>query len=186
MTTSEQPIDPELENSAVMAELFGAIGFQITDEHSYNSLVEFIDSNGTRTRAQRGEASLHGRCWKIGDGLEVWSVLYERGSEFYYADCRPAFRSRYVRSILPWELIEYDEDGEAIARGCIQGGPDVTFELQNLTEVNQNLFREGHLHVALAGLAYSAYIHAATDPQRQTSYPHRFVLAEQMAEFAED
>jgi hypothetical protein len=184
MTTSKQPIDPELENGAVMAELFGAIGFQITDEHSYNSLVEFVDGNGARTRAQRGEASLHGRCWKIGDGLEVWSVLYERGSEFYYADCRPAFRSRYVRAILPWELIEYDEDGEAIVQGLIQGGPEVIFELQNLTEIHQNVFRESHLHIALAGLAYTAYIMPNSSHTAKPSY--RFELAEKLEELAED
>jgi hypothetical protein len=186
MTTSEQPLDPELENGAVMAELFGAIGFQITDEHSYNSLVEYVDGNGARTRAQRGEASLHGRCWKIGDGLEVWSVLYERGAEFYYADCRPAFRSRYVRAILPWELIEYDEDGEAIVQGCIQGGPEVIFELQNLTEINQNVFRESHLHIALAGLAYTAYIMPNSGSGHGAKPSSRFELAEKLEELADD
>jgi hypothetical protein len=183
---SKQPQDPEPANGAVMAELFEAVGFAITDENSYNSLVEFVDAHGQRTRTQRGNTTLHGRCWKLGDGLEIWSIVYECAPELYYADCRPAFRSRYVRTILPWELIEYDEDGEAIVRGCIQSGPDVIFELQNLTELNQNLFREGHLDIALAGLAYSAYIHTGTDPKRAMNCPHRFILAEQMAEFAED
>jgi uncharacterized protein DUF3881 len=186
MSTTEQPIDPELENNAVMAELFGAIGFQVTDERSYNSLVEYVDSNGARTRAQRGEAALHGRCWKIGDGLEVWSILYERGAEFYYADCRPAFRSRYVRSILPWELIEYDEDGEAIVRGSIEEGPEVVFELQNLTEINQSVFRQTHLHVALAGLAYTAQVSSDEDAIPAINYPRRFELAEKFEEHAEE
>jgi hypothetical protein len=183
---SEQPLDPESANGAVMAELFEAVGFSITDENSYNSLVEFVDAHGQRSRAQRGKAALHGRCWKLGDGLEIWSIVYESGPELYYADCRPAFRSRYVRTILPWELIEYDEDGEAIVCGSMQSGPDVVFELQNLTELNQNLFREGYLHVALAGLAYSAYIDPVTNSNHEMNYPHRFVLAEQIAELAED
>jgi hypothetical protein len=183
---SEQPLDPESANGAVMAELFEAVGFEITDENSYNSLVEFVDAHGQRTRTPRGNATLHGRCWKLGNGLEIWSIVYECAPELYYADCRPAFRSRYVRTIMPWELIEYDEDGEAIVRGCIQGGPDVIFELQNLTELNQSLFREGHLHVALAGLAYSAYLDPDADSNPGMNYPHRFVLAERITELAED
>ena len=183
---SEPPLETESANGAVMAELFEAVGFEIVDENSYNSLVEFVDSHGQRTRAQRGKATLHGRCWKLGDGLEVWSIVYECAPELYYADCRPAFRSRYVRTILPWELIEYDEDGEAIVRGCIQGGPDVIFELQNLTALNQSLFREGHLHVALAGLAYSAHMNMAEDSNRGAGYTDRFVPAEQVTELADD
>ncbi|HVG20475.1 MAG TPA: DUF3881 family protein [Blastocatellia bacterium] len=183
---SGQPLDPESANGAVMAELFEAVGFEITDENSYNSLVEFVDVHGQRTRTPRGNATLHGRCWKLGEGLEIWSIVYECGPELYYADCRPAFRSRYVRTILPWELIEYDEDGEAIVRGCIQGGQGVVFELQNLTELNQSLFREGHLHVALAGLAYSAYIDAAAGSEPGRNHPSRFIPAEQVAHLAED
>jgi hypothetical protein len=87
---------------------------------------------------------------------------------------------------MPWELIEYDEDGEAIVCGCIRGGPDVVFELQNLTELNQSLFREGHLHVALAGLAYSAYIDPDADSNLGMNYPHRFDPAERITELAED
>ena len=59
--------------------------------------------------------------------------------------------------ISPWELTEYDEDGEAVVRGCIEGGPlELIFELQNLTELDASLFRRQQLNVALAGLAYSA------------------------------
>ena len=64
--------------------------------------------------------------------------LREPDGELYYADCRPAFRSRYVHIIQPWELIEYDEDGEAIVHGSSPGGAEIVFELQNLTE-NQTL-----------------------------------------------
>ena len=112
------------------------------------------------------EKALHGGCWKLGDGLEVWSILYESGAELYYADCRPAFRSRYVRTILPWELVEYDEDGEAIVRGGVPGSPEIVFELQNLTELDEAVFREPHLNVAVAGIAYAA--RSATEPARQT------------------
>ncbi|MEK6287669.1 MAG: DUF3881 family protein [Acidobacteriota bacterium] len=181
---TEGPLEQEVADGAVMAELFQAIGFEVADEHSYNLLVEYVETNGQRTRAQRGEAALHGRCWKVGDGLEVWSILYERGADLYYADCRPAFRSRYVRTILPWELVEYDEDGEAIVRGGVRGAPDIVFELQNLTELDDADFRESHLHVALAGIAYAArvrpYSRRVIDPPA-----HRFDLAERLDGFAD-
>ncbi|HXG91462.1 MAG TPA: DUF3881 family protein [Blastocatellia bacterium] len=182
----EEPRDTEPTDGAVMAELFDSIGFKVTDEDSYNLLVECVESNGARSHIQRGDAALHGRCWKLGGGLEVWSILFERGNEIYYADCRPAFRSRYVQAILPWELIEYDEDGEAIVRGCIFEGPDVVFELQNLTEINPTVFRESHLHVALAGLAYTARIDSISSKRAVDQNPHRFELADRLAGFAED
>ncbi|HJZ67928.1 MAG TPA: hypothetical protein VKF81_07395, partial [Blastocatellia bacterium] len=137
-------------DGALMAELFEAIGFEVADERSYNLLVEYVETNGQRTSARRGDATLLGRCWKLGEGLEVWSILYERGADLYYADCRPAFRSRYVRTILPWELVEYDEDGEAIVRGGAPGAREVVFELQNLTELDDSVFHRSQLHVALA------------------------------------
>ena len=173
-------------DGAVMAELFEAIGFEVADEHSYNLLVEYVENNGLRTRTQRGEAALHGRCWKIGDGLEVWSIVYERGSELYYADCRPAFRSRYVRTVLPWELVEYDEDGEAIVRGRLPGAPEVVFELQNLTELDEAVFRESHLHVGLAGIAYAARVQPSAELKPVTGAPlYRFELAERLEGFAD-
>jgi Domain of unknown function, E. rectale Gene description (DUF3881) len=183
----EQPLNLESIDGAVMAELFDAVGFEVTDEGSYNLLVECIEANGQRSRIQRGEAVLHGRCWKVGSGLEVWSVLYEQGNQLYYADCRPAFRSRYFQAVLPWELIEYDEDGEAIVRGCLEDGEEVVFELQNLTELDTNVFRESHLHVALAGLAYSASIHNQPEARRKgDSVPHRFELADEVGGLADE
>lgn len=178
--------DSEAAGGVLMAELFASVGIDVCDEEAYNSLVEYVDGNGARTRADRGEASLHGRCWKIGNGLEIWSVLYERGATVYYADCRPAFRSRYLRTILPWELIEYDEDGEAIVRGCIEEGREIVFELQNLTEIHPRVFRQSHLHVALAGLAYTAYITPYPPSVPQNNYPRQFELAETFEEFADD
>ena len=182
----DDPLEQEAVDGAVMAELFEAIGFEVADEHSYNLLVEYVETNGLRTRTQRGEAALHGRCWKIGDGLEVWSIVYERGSELYYADCRPAFRSRYVRTVLPWELVEYDEDGEAIVRGRLPGAPEVVFELQNLTELDEAVFRESHLYVGLAGIAYAARVQASTEPKQVSDPPvYRFELAERLEGFAD-
>jgi hypothetical protein len=60
------------------------------------------------------------------------------------------------------------------------------FELQNLTEINPNLFRESHLHVALAGLAYTAYVTPYSDSAPVAKYTHRFELAEGLDEYADD
>ncbi|HYP29169.1 MAG TPA: DUF3881 family protein [Blastocatellia bacterium] len=171
-------------SGAVMAELFDAIGFQVADEASYNHLVERAELSGERSFVHRRDATLHGRCWRLGGGLEIWSILYENRVGLYYADCRPAFRSRYVHLIHPWELIEYDEDGEAIIHGGIPGGSRVVFELQNLTEIRPNAFRELHLHVALAGLAYTAQ--AEPLPHDPRLLKPRFELAERLPEFADD
>jgi hypothetical protein len=180
-------MDSDLLSNAVMAELFECVGFQVADEDSYNLLAEYTETSGERSVVHRGEVTLHGRCWKIGDGLEVWSILYERGAELYYADCRPAFRSRYVHTIQPWELIEFDEDGEAIVRGSVGSQPDVVFELQNLTEIQPSAFRDSHLHVAMAGLAYSAQVHtsagARPPPEVEAG---RFDLAERLPGMAEN
>ena len=182
---AEEAAERQSANQALMAELFEAIGFEVADERSYNLLIEYVETNGHRTQVERGEAALHGRCWKVGDGLEIWSVLYENATDLYYADCRPAFRSRYVRTIGPWELIEYDEDGEAIVRGTIEGTTDIVFELQNLTELDDSVFRELYMHVALAGIAYAARVRAspADDPSGTPLY--RFELAERMEGFAD-
>lgn len=183
---TEERIEQGPPDEAVMAELFDAIGFEVADERSYNLLVEYVENNGHRTRADRGDAALHGRCWKIGDGLEVWSILYQRGSDLYYTDCRPAFRSRYVRRLEPWELVEYDEDGEAIVRGLLNGSREVVFELQNLTELDDSVFRELHLQVALAGIAYAARVRSGSAWRRlAASSSYRFELAEKLEGFAE-
>jgi hypothetical protein len=180
-------MDSELLSNTVMAELFECVGFQVADEDSYNLLAEYTETSGERSHVHRGDATLHGRCWKIGDGLEVWSILYERAAELYYADCRPAFRSRYVHTVQPWELIEFDEDGEAIVRGSIGSQSDVVFELQNLTEIQPSAFRDSHLHVAMAGLAYTAQIHTPQGAKPSTVEPAcRFDLAERLPGMAEN
>src|SRR5262245_25499724 len=172
-------------DGALMAELFEAIGFEVADERSYNLLVEYVETNGQRTSARRGDATLLGRCWKLGEGLEVWSILYERGADLYYADCRPAFRSRYVRTILPWELVEYDEDGEAIVRGGAPGAREVVFELQNLTELDDSVFHRSQLHVALAGIAYAARVGRGVSTVLKNPPAQRFELAERLEGFAD-
>ena len=169
--------------TAVMAELFEAIGFDVPDENSYNLLAEYAETSGERSHVHRGTATLHGRCWKLGEGLEVWSIVYDGASQLYYADCRPAFRSRYIRAVHPWELIEYDEDGEAIVRSRIRDSAEVVFELQNLTELNHAAFREPQLQVAVAGLAYTAALQAPGS--RRVTAP-RFEPAERVPNFGRD
>lgn len=144
-----------------MAEPFDAIGFQIKDAASYEALAEEAHKRGTLSLAQRHQGVLHGCCWSLGSGLEVWTVLYESRKGMFYADCRPAFRGQRLLTLYPWEIIEYEEDGEALARGLM---PDMTteifFVLQNITEIDPADFRERPITAAVSGLAYRARINA--------------------------
>ncbi|MBA2340241.1 MAG: hypothetical protein H0V88_07585 [Pyrinomonadaceae bacterium] len=139
---------------------FGAIGLEVPSEKDFNHLAERAGKQGEPTRLHRRGAVLHGRCWKLGDGLEVWTVLYESGTgEVFYADCRPGYRARYAQRISPWALTEYDEEGEAIVHGyCAGSDMEVLFELQNLTEVGASGFHQSELSVGLCGLAYRARV----------------------------
>lgn len=141
-----------------MDEMFEAIGLEVPSEKDFNHLAERAGDQGEATQLLRRGAVLHGRCWKLGEGLEVWTVLYESGTgDVFYADCRPGFRARYTQRISPWALTEYDEDGEAILHGYCDGtDTEVLFELQNLTEVGPEGFRAQELRVGLCGLAYRA------------------------------
>ncbi len=143
-----------------MDETFSAIGLEVPSEMDFNHLAERAGDHGEATQLSRRGAVLHGRCWKLGEGLEVWTVLYESGTgEVFYADCRPGFRARYTQRITPWALTEYDEDGEAIVHGYCDGTEtEVLFELQNLTEVGPEGFRAQELHIGLCGLAYRARV----------------------------
>jgi hypothetical protein len=143
-----------------MDETFEAIGLEVPSEKDFNYLAERAGDQGEATQLSRRGAVLHGRCWKLGEGLEVWTVLYESGTgDIFYADCRPGFRARYTQRISPWALTEYDEDGEAIVHGYSDGtDTEVLFELQNLTEVGPEGFRAQELHVGLCGLAYRARV----------------------------
>jgi len=143
-----------------MEETFEAIGLNVPSRKAFNHLAERAGSHGEATRLMRRGAVLHGRCWKLGDGLEVWTVLYESDTgDIFYADCRPGFRARHTQRINPWALTEYTEEGEAIVHGfCAGAETEVLFELQNLTEVGVEGFRASELLVGLCGLTYRARI----------------------------
>jgi hypothetical protein len=142
-----------------MGEPFHAIGFEITDEASYQALAEEAQQRGTLRKAKREQGVLHGCCWSIGSGLEVWTMLYESKDGIFYADCRPAFRARHIFSLYPWEIAEYEEDGEAVARGAlVDSSVELVFELQNITEVDLNSLRERRIIASISGLAYRARV----------------------------
>src|SRR5262249_40072638 len=126
-----------------MGEPFHAIGFNITDEASYQALAEEAQRRGAASKAGREQGVLHGICWRVGSGLGTGTMRYEATGSLFYADCRPAFRARHVFSLHPWEIAEYEEDGEAVARGVlVNSGVEVVFELQNITEVDLSRLRD--------------------------------------------
>src|ERR1043165_1972903 len=140
-----------------MGELFDAIGFKVYDAASYQALAEEAQQRGALSQARRDQAVLHGCCWSLGEGLEVWTVLHESRAGLFYADCRPAFRGRQVFTLYPWEIVEYEEDGEAFARAKLLGSStELIFELQNITEINPVDFRDSAITATVAGLAYRA------------------------------
>lgn len=151
-----------------MEETFEAIGIDVPSERDFNHLAERAGDQGEPSQLLRRGGVLHGRCWKLGEGLEVWTVLYESGTgDIFYADCRPGFRARYTQRISPWALTEYDEEGEAIVHGYCDGTEtEVLFELQNLTEVGFEGFNAQELHVGLCGLAYRARVCAREERPR--------------------
>jgi hypothetical protein len=139
-----------------MGEPFHAIGFNITDEASYQALAEEAQQRGVATKANREQGALHGFCWSVGSGLEVWTMLYESKEGLFYADCRPAFRARHIFSLHPWEIAEYEEDGEAVARGVlVNSGVELVFELQNITEVDLSRLRDRQITASLSGLLFA-------------------------------
>lgn len=140
-----------------MGEPFDAIGFKVNDAASYQALAEEAQQRGALTKARREEVVLHGCCWRLGDGLEVWTVLHESHDGLFYADCRPAFRGRQLFKLYPWEIVEFELEGEAVMRGKLAGTQtELVFELQNLTEINPREFRDGALTATISGLAYRA------------------------------
>ncbi len=151
-----------------MDSTFATIGLDLQSERAFNLLAERAGDHGEPTQLLRHGAVLHGRCWKLGEGLEVWTVLYESDTgEVFYADCRPGFRARYTQRITPWALTEYDEAGEAVVHGYIEKtDTEVLFELQNLTEVGHTAFRSPSLRVGMCGLAYRARIRDERTAQR--------------------
>ncbi|MFN0107879.1 MAG: DUF3881 family protein [Blastocatellia bacterium] len=144
-----------------MPEPFDAIGFQVKDDAAYKALAEQAHELGALSKAHRPLGTLHGCCWSLGAGLEVWTVLYESAKGMFYADCRPAFRAKRLAGFYPWEILEYEEDGEAIVRGAMLDSPlEFMFALQNITEINPLDFRERPITAAVAGLAYRAKVSA--------------------------
>ncbi len=139
---------------------FDAIGIEIKNETAFSDLAEDVGNRGEVSRLSRKCGILHGRCLKLGEGLEVWTVLYESGTgEVFYADCRPGFRARYSQKISPWILTEFDEAGEAIIHGFIEDrNTEVLFALQNLTEIGTRNLERNSLRVGLCGLAYRAEV----------------------------
>ncbi len=164
-----------------MTDLFESIGFDVPDDEAYEFLARCADSRGSLHQVTRDDICLRGKCWKISEGVEIWSVDYEKAGTVYYSECRPAFRGKYVYHLEPWELVEYDEDGGAILRGVIGQGAQVSFELQNLSELGLERFHEPHLHVSMAGLARSIAVQAAGEGP-----PAGFVLAETLPEYASE
>ena len=162
---AEQEFDMEVDVEDSMDYLFEAIGFDVSEAGDYYELIECTDKLGAQSAISRGDAKLQGYCWKLEDGLEVWSWLCTSDGQVFYEDCRPAFRSRYAHILDPWELIEYEDNGDALLRGAVQNDvnkrTEVTFQLQNLTELQAHTFHYSHLHVAFAGLAYSAHVRSA-------------------------
>lgn len=141
-----------------METAFAAIGIEIPDENAFQNLAEDVGKRGEATLLHRSDGILHGRCLKFGEGLEVWTLFYESNQgKVGYADCRPAFRARYVQKLSPWTLTETAEAGEAVIHGFIENlETEVSFALQNLTEVGK--VEHQSLHVGLCGLAYGAEI----------------------------
>lgn len=146
---------------------FDAIGLEIPNEKAINNLAEDAKNRGEASRLTRKSGVLHGRCWRLGLGLEVWTVLYEsQTGEVFYADCRPGFRARFRQKINPWLLTEFDEEGEALIHGFIEDSDsEVLFELQNLTEVSAANFQKNTLTVGLCGLAHRAEVLASGEPK---------------------
>lgn len=143
-----------------MENAFEAIGLEIPNEKAFNNLAENVEKRGEVSRLTRTDGVLHGRCWRIGEGLEVWTVLYQRETgEIFYADCRPGFRARFRQKINPWIMTEFAEAGESLIHGYIQDTEiEVLFELQNITEVSTKNFQNKSLLVGLCGLAFEAQI----------------------------
>ncbi|MGI8467185.1 MAG: DUF3881 family protein [Pyrinomonadaceae bacterium] len=139
---------------------FDAIGLEISNQTAFNNLAEDAERRGEASCVTRKSGVLHGRCWRLGEGLEVWTVLYESASgEVVHADCRPAFRAQFTQCVSPWISNEFDEEGEALIHGFIEDtDAEVLFELQNLTEVGEKNFQQGTLTIGLCGLAYQAKV----------------------------
>lgn len=156
-------------------EIFNAIGLPFLKGKTLNDLAADAEKLGEASISARTDCTLYGHCWRIGAGLEVWTILYESASgETFYAGCRPGFRARYAQNIEKWSLYEDCKEGEAAVRGFIENSSaEVFFQLQNLTEISPKNFDRETLRVALGGLAVRAEISGAEEdflwqPLRET------------------
>jgi hypothetical protein len=139
---------------------FDAIGIEISNKNELKNLSDDVGQHGEISLLRRSNGVLHGRCLKIGGGLEIWKMLYESGTgEVFAANCRPGFRALYERRVTPWILTEFDEEGEAVIHGFIEESEtEVLFDLQNLTEVGTGILEVETLRVGLCGLACRAKV----------------------------
>ena len=155
---------------------FDAIGLEVPNKKALNNLVQDSGKRGEVSHLTRKEGILHGRCRRLGEGLEVWTVSYEsQTGEVVYADCRPGFRAKFTRRINPWLMTELDRKGEARVHGFIEDSEvEVLFELQNLTEVGAANFQQNVLNVGLCGLAYHAEIVGQEKPKHWEPTHHEF------------
>ncbi|MFZ4984606.1 MAG: DUF3881 family protein [Blastocatellia bacterium] len=154
-----------------MAEPFKAIGFRVNDEASYQALAREAHDRGTFTHLFRPKGILHGCCWSLGAGLEVWTMIYESPDGTYFADCRPAFRNQQVYQFYPWEILEFEQDGEALLTGSLRANGEtnleLVFALQNLTELNLRRLPWREVTAAVSGLAYKARVLRPTQRRRE-------------------
>lgn len=154
-------------------EIFNAIGLEISKEKTLSDLAANTELRGEASLSTRSSGIVHGRCWRIGSGLEVWKIFYESETgEFLYADCRPGFRARFTQNVSDWLLYETVE-GKTTVCGVIENHRDkVSFQLQNLTEVAASNFERKILTIGLCGLAYRAEVSAAASaPQWKSRSP---------------
>lgn len=141
-------------------EIFNAIGLKFPKGKTINDLAQNAEKLGEASVSTRPDCVIYGHCWRIGAGLEVWTILYESGDgEVFYADCRPGFRAKFTLNIEVWSLYEDEEEGEAAIAGKIEDfSTRVFFQLQNLTEVSPKNFEREVLRVGLGGLALRAEV----------------------------
>lgn len=143
-----------------MQTAFDAIGIEIANEAAFNSLTENVSRRGEISQSLIKSGVLRGRCLKLGEGVEVWSVLRENeAGEVVQKDFRPAFRARHAQKIAPWSLLENELGGETFLHGFIENTKaEIFFKLQNITEIGAFVFEQNFLEIGLCGLASRAEI----------------------------
>jgi hypothetical protein len=175
MNPTSEPLFVDDDADGESFNLFEAIGFDVLEERDFFDLFDYAESAGFHSVVNREDYALQGSCWKVGDGLEIWTFSFIARNIVEYEDCRPGFRSRHTHILQPWELIEYEEGGDAVLRGMTENAVEVLFQLQNLTELTPQTFDFPYLHVAFAGLAYAMEVRSGTSLKQEEAH---FELAE--------